>query len=64
MRINGREEKLEKEMTVKEYLSRHAFDERKVAIELDGSIIPRADFGSTYLRHDSSVEVVSFVGGG
>ena len=36
----------------------------RVAVELNGNIIPRADFKNTVLRNGDSLEIVNFVGGG
>ena len=39
-------------------------DPSRVAIELNGSIVPRADFKNTVLKNGDSLEIVHFVGGG
>ena len=39
-------------------------DPSRVAVELNGRIIPRADFKSTKLKDGDSLEIVHFVGGG
>ena len=36
----------------------------RVAVELNGNIIPRADFKNTVLKNGDSLEIVNFVGGG
>ena len=36
----------------------------RVAVELNGKIVPRADFKSTALKDGDSLEIVHFVGGG
>lgn len=36
----------------------------RVAAEVDGAIVPRADFAATALRDGAKVEIVHFVGGG
>ncbi len=50
--------------TVAEYLSDNGFDVKRVAVELNGDILPKAQYDSTALQDGDSVEVVSFVGGG
>lgn len=35
-----------------------------VAVELNGEILPRNEFGQTELHRDDAVEVVTLVGGG
>ena len=39
-------------------------DPIRVAVELNGKIIPRSDFKSTILKDGDSLEIVHFVGGG
>lgn len=50
--------------TVAEYLSTTDYDPKRIAVERNGDIIPRAKYGETVLSDGDSVEVVSFVGGG
>ena len=50
--------------TVAEYLAESGYDTKRVAVELNGDILPKAQFDSTVLHDGDSVEVVSFVGGG
>ena len=39
-------------------------DTTRVAAELNGSIVPRAEFKDTAVKNDDSLEIVHFVGGG
>ena len=36
----------------------------RVAAELNGNIVPRAEFKNTVLKNGDSLEIVNFVGGG
>ena len=38
--------------------------DRRVAVEKNGEIVPKAEYSHTVLKNGDSVEVVSFVGGG
>lgn len=49
---------------VAEYLISAGYDPMRVAVELNGEIVPRAQYEVTVLKDDDSIEVVSFVGGG
>ena len=51
-------------ISVKEYLLDGGYDLMRVAVELNGIIIPKSQYQNTYLSDDDCVEVVSFVGGG
>lgn len=50
--------------TIAEYLEATDFDIRLIAIERNGEIIPKSQYGEIILKDGDSVEVVSFVGGG
>ncbi len=63
VRINGTELNVAGR-TVAEHLAENGFDTKRVAVELNGDILPKSQYDSTILRDGDSVEVVSFVGGG
>jgi thiamine biosynthesis protein ThiS len=50
--------------TLAELLAVLNIDSATVVAELDGKIIPRAEFGSAELHEGAGVELVRFVGGG
>lgn len=50
--------------SIKEYLLEAGYDTNRIAVELNGDILPKSQYESTYLSDGDSVEVVSFVGGG
>lgn len=50
--------------TVEEYLATTNYDPKRIAIERNGDIVPRAQYGKTVLCDGDIVEIVSFVGGG
>ena len=50
--------------TVSEYLATTKYDPKRIAVERNGDIVPKAQYSETVLQNGDSVEVVSFVGGG
>jgi len=50
--------------TIAEYLATTSYDRKRIAIERNGDIVPKTQYGETILQDGDSVEVVSFVGGG
>ncbi len=50
--------------SVAEYLNSAGYDLKRVAVELNGNIVPGLKYEDTILENGDSVEVVSFVGGG
>lgn len=63
VKVNGIEMELEGK-TVSEYLLSADYDEKRIAVECNGNIIPKAQYNETVLSNGDIVEVVSFVGGG
>ena len=50
--------------SVAEYLNSAGYDLMRVAVELNGDIVPKAQYADIIFEDGDSVEVVSFVGGG
>ena len=50
--------------TIAEYLATTNYDMKRVATEINGEIVPKAQYAQTVLKDGDNVEVVSFVGGG
>ena len=50
--------------TVAEYLAETNYDPKRIAVERNGDIVPKAQYETAVLADGDSVEVVSFVGGG
>lgn len=49
---------------VLEILKELGYNAKRVAVEINEQIVPKAKYGETVLKDGDSVEVVSFVGGG
>ncbi|MCB6415592.1 sulfur carrier protein ThiS [Dorea acetigenes] len=50
--------------TLAAYLEASGYDPKRIAVECNGEIVPKAQYGETVFRDGDTVEVVSFVGGG
>lgn len=64
VRVNGSDTVVPDGTTVSGLIESMGLDGRRVAAEIDGSICPRASWGSEVLREGQRVELVGFVGGG
>ena len=40
------------------------FEKNKIAVEINGEIIPKKDYETVQIKENDVIEVVSFVGGG
>ena len=50
--------------TLLEYLSTTNYDPKRIAVERNKDIVPRAEYDKVVLMDGDSIEIVSFVGGG
>ena len=64
MKVNGENCAVTPEMTVQSLLEQRGHDPKRVAVEKNGQIVPRAKFAEEMLHEDDVIEVVQFVGGG
>jgi thiamine biosynthesis protein ThiS len=62
--VNGKPLVLALPATVLDLLNHLDFDPAKVAVELNGAIVPQDDFDDTELNRADCLEIVQFVGGG
>ena len=63
VKING-EDVAAAGMTVAEYLASAQYDLRRIAVERNCEIVPKAKYAEVVLEVGDVVEVVNFVGGG
>lgn len=64
MRVNGKDIELKSSMTLAEFLAEHNYRAELVAVERNGQIVQRTEFGTAILKDSDELEIVSFVGGG
>lgn len=64
LRVNGRDESLEKRFSLLEFLIHKGIRPETVACELNMNVIAREEFGKTELAEGDVLEIVKFVGGG
>lgn len=50
--------------TIASYLKGAGYEASRVAVEVNGEIVPKRSYGETVMKDGDSVEVVGFVGGG
>ena len=66
LKINGEVNEFDNELkTISDLLTELDIKRpERVAVEINKEIIMQSDFGSTAVKDDDSIEIVSFVGGG
>ncbi len=64
VQINGQVETIPDECTVARLVADRQLQPVRVAVEVNGQLVPRKDYERAVLREGDRVEMVTFVGGG
>ena len=64
IQLNGKKITINSKSSIQDLLKKHNLINKKIAIELNGIIIPKNKFKKKYLKNKDKVEVVHFIGGG
>ncbi|SIS52642.1 sulfur carrier protein ThiS [Alicyclobacillus vulcanalis] len=64
VRLNGKDVHLPDGMTVRDLIRHYELEGEPVAVERNGQIVDRRDFGAERLQAGDVIELVRFVGGG
>ena len=63
LKINGESRDVAGQ-TLTEFISGTDYDPRRIAVERNGAIVPKAAYADTVLQDGDVIEIVTFVGGG
>ena len=61
--VNGQEIEADGK-TIAEYLDNSSYDIKRIAVEMNGEILPKSQYNSVIMKSGDKIEIVSFVGGG
>ena len=64
IQINGKKIKFHKGLNIKSLIKKYKLDEKKIAIEINGSILPKSSYSKKKLKKNDKLEIVQFIGGG
>ncbi|EHJ01178.1 MULTISPECIES: sulfur carrier protein ThiS [unclassified Clostridium] len=64
VKINGEEVSIESGLSLEEVIVNQGYTIEKTVVELNGEIIPKAQYKQTNIKDGDALEVISFVGGG
>ncbi|MFW6279303.1 MAG: sulfur carrier protein ThiS [Bacillota bacterium] len=62
--VNGKQEKLVKEISINEFLEKKDQDPKTVVVEYNGKIVKREKWSEILLQENDKLEILKFVGGG
>tara|TARA_Y100000768_G_C23546396_1_gene481585 strand:+ start:86 stop:289 length:204 start_codon:yes stop_codon:yes gene_type:complete len=64
IQINGRKIALKQNFSIIDVLKKYKLNQKKVAIELNGKILPQNEYSKKKLKNNDKIEIVQFIGGG
>jgi len=62
--VNDEPRTLAAETTVAELVAALGLGPRRIAVELNRAVVPRADYAATRINEGDQIEIIHFVGGG
>ena len=62
--VNGKTRTLEAELSLQDLLKDLGMTTGRIAVELNGNIVPRSQFSSQLISNLDSIEIVQAIGGG
>ena len=64
IQLNGKRIKIRVNLSIKDLLKKHRLNEEKIAIELNGTILPKHQYKKRKIKNNDKIEIVQFIGGG
>ena len=64
IQLNGKKISIKSNFSILDLLKKYRLANKKIAIEYNGTIIPKIDYKKKYLKNEDKLEIVHFIGGG
>ena len=64
IQLNGKKISIKSNFSIFDLLKKYKLSKKKIAIEYNGTIIPKVNYKKKYLKNDDKLEIVHFIGGG
>jgi|TARA_B110000967_G_C18792441_1_gene514025 sulfur carrier protein len=64
IQLNGKKINIKQIITLFDLLKKYKLDKKKVAIELNGTIVSKPSYKKKIIKNNDKVEIVHFIGGG
>ena len=64
IQLNGKKVTIKTKFSLHDLLKKYKLNNKKVAIEYNGSIISKVNYKKKILKNNDKVEIVHFIGGG
>ena len=64
IQLNGKKITIKPKSTIMDLLIKYNLEDKKIAIEHNGIIIPKLKYKKKHLKNNDRLEIVHFIGGG
>ena len=64
IQLNGKKVVIKSNYSLFELLKKYKLTNKKIAVEHNGTIIPKANYKKKNLKNNDKIEIVHFIGGG
>ena len=64
IQLNGKKVKIQRDLSIKDLIKKYRLKENKIAIELNGTILPKHHYKNKKVKNIDKIEIVQFIGGG
>tara|TARA_B100000242_G_C42775504_1_gene361065 strand:- start:416 stop:619 length:204 start_codon:yes stop_codon:yes gene_type:complete len=64
IQLNGKKITIKTKSTIMDLLKKYKLNNKKIAIEYNGAILPKFKCNKKYLKNNDRLEIVHFIGGG
>ena len=64
IQLNGKKISIHTNFSVRDLIKKYKLQEKKIAIELNGVILPKQNYIKKKLKDNDKIEIVQFIGGG
>ena len=64
IQLNGKKVVISSNSSLLDLLKKYKLNNKKVAVEYNGMIIPKENFKKKNLKNNDKIEIVHFIGGG
>ncbi len=64
IQLNGKKVVIKSNYSILDLLKKYKLADNKVAVEHNGTIVPKTNYKKKHLKNNDKVEIVHFIGGG
>ena len=64
IQLNGKKVKIQRNLSIKDLIKKYRLKENKIAIEFNGTILPKDHYKNKKVKNNDKIEIVQFIGGG